>query len=119
MDFRSYPDNVQTLALHARKLLREWLPDAKETEDPSARMFAYAYGPGYRGVICTLILSKAGIKLGIVGGASFVDRHKLLRGEGKVHRHVPLKTVEDLQQQGVKELVAAASTACNQRLGRA
>jgi len=119
MDLRSYPDNVQLLVRHARQVVREWLPEAQETEDPSARMFAYAYAPGYRGVICTLILSKSGVKLGIVGGASFVDRHHLLRGEGKLHRHVPLKAIEDLQQPGVKELVGAASAACHQRLGRA
>jgi hypothetical protein len=77
-------------------------------------MFAYTYGPGYRGVVC--ILSKLGIKLGIPWGASFPDPHKLLRGAGKVHRHVPLKSIEDLQRPGVRELVAATSAACNERL---
>jgi hypothetical protein len=81
-------------------------------------MFAYTYGPGYRGVVCTLILSKTGVKLGIAGGASLADPHKLLRGAGKVHRHVPLKAIEDLRQPGVKELVAAASAACIERLSQ-
>ena len=118
MDLTAYPDKVQALARHARTVVRQWLPEAKEAEDSAAHMFAYSYGPGYKGVICTLLLSKTGVKLGIAGGASLPDPHKLLRGEGKVHRHVPLKTIDDLQQPGVKELVAAAGAACHARLGR-
>lgn len=119
MDINEYPENVQKVARHAQNVMREWLPQAKETKDTPARMFAYAYGPGYRGVVCTLILSKTGVKLGIPWGASFPDKHKVLRGAGKVHRHVPLKSIEDLQQPGIRELVAAASAACNERLGKA
>jgi hypothetical protein len=119
MDLQTYPVNVQTLAQHARRVLGEWLPGAKETEDSSARMFAYAYGPGYPGMICTLLVSKSGVKLGIVGGASLPDPCNLLRGSGKVHRHVPLKVIEDLQQRGVKELVVAAHGACLQRMKQA
>lgn len=119
MDLKAYPRNVQQLAHEARKTLREWLPRSKETEDTVARLFAYAYGPGYRGVACTLMLSKSGVKIGIAWGASFADPHKLLRGEGKVHRHVPLKSPEDLRQPGVKDLVAAAGAACQARLSKA
>lgn len=81
-------------------------------------MFAYSYARGYRGLVCTLILSKSEVKLGIPWGASFPDEHKLLRGAGKVHRHVPLKRIEDLQQPGIRDLVAAASAACEQRVGK-
>jgi len=114
----SYPESVQTLAGDARRMLREWLPEAKEAEDVSARMIVYTYGPGYKGMICTLILSKSGIKLGIAGGASFPDPHNLLRGSGKVHRHVQLYASQDLKQPGLKRLVLAAGSACNARLGR-
>lgn len=117
MDLTAYPDKVQTLVGDARKLVRQWLPDAKEGEDSAARMFAYSCGPGYKGVICTLLLSKTGVKLGIAGGASLPDPHGLMRGEGKVHRHVPLKTIDDLRQPGVEELIAAANAACCERLG--
>lgn len=118
MHLGSYPDSTQTLVQRARKLLRDWLPEATETEDSSARLFGYSYGPGYRGTVCTLILSKSGAKLGIPQGASFPDPHKLLRGAGKVHRHVPLNAAEDLQRPGVKELIIAASAACHERLAK-
>jgi len=113
---RSYPEDVQILARQARKQLREWLPDASEGVDAPARMLAYSYGPGYKGMVCTLLLSKSGVKLGLVGGAALADPRGLLAGSGKVHRHVQLRTVRDLQQTGLKQLVLGASATCHKRL---
>jgi hypothetical protein len=113
---RSYPEDVQMLVRQARNTLREWLPKASEAVDASARMLAYGYGPGYKGMVCTLILSKSGVKLGLVGGAALADPRGLLAGTGKVHRHIQLRTVPDLQQAGLKQLVLGASAACHKRL---
>ncbi|MBZ5675725.1 MAG: DUF1801 domain-containing protein [Acidobacteriia bacterium] len=113
---RTYPEDVQTLLRQARKTLGEWLPGAVESVDESARMLAYRYGPGYKGMVCTLLLSKSGIKLGLVGGAALADPRGLLAGSGKVHRHVQLRTVEDLQRAGLKQLVLGARAACRKRL---
>ena len=113
---RSYPEDVQTLLRQARKKLQEWLPDAREGVDASARMVGYRYGPGYKGMVCTLILSKSGVKLGLVGGAALADPCGLLAGSGKVHRHVQLRTVRDLQQAGLRQLVLGAKAACHKRL---
>jgi hypothetical protein len=113
---RSYPEDVQTLVLQARKALGAWLPDAMESVDESARMLAYRFGPGYKGMVCTLLLSKSGVKLGLVGGAALADPRGLLGGSGKVHRHVQLRTAEDLQQAGLKQIVLGASAACRKRL---
>jgi hypothetical protein len=115
---QSYPEDVQILARHARETLEEWLPDADEGVDESARMLGYSYGPGYKGMVCTLILSKSGIKLGLANGATLADPHRLLAGTGKVHRHVQLRTIRDLQQAGLKQLVLDASAACHKRLGQ-
>jgi hypothetical protein len=113
---RSYPEDVQTLAREARKTLQKWLPKAGESVDASARMIGYHYGPGYKGMVCTLLLSRSGIKLGLFGGATLADPRGLLAGTGKVHRHVQLRTVRDLQQPGLKQLVLGASAACHKRL---
>jgi hypothetical protein len=113
---KSYPPSVQTLARQARKRIREWVPAAEESVDESARMLAYGLGPGYKGMVCTLLLSKSGVKLGLAAGASLADPHGLLAGAGKVHKHVPLRTPEDLDQVGVKQLVLDARAACLERL---
>jgi hypothetical protein len=114
---REYPDEVQKLAREARRAVREWLPGADEGVDASARLLSYSYAPGYKGAVCTLILSKKGIKLGLVGGATLPDPRGLLEGSGKVHRYVQLSTPDDLKKAGLKALVHAARAACQTRLG--
>ena len=56
-----YPDHVQRLAHQARDCITRWLPDVSEKIDVPSRLIAYAHGPGYKGAVCTLILSKTGI----------------------------------------------------------
>jgi hypothetical protein len=104
----SYPAEVGELARAARVLIEKMVPKAEETLDKSAKVIGYGYGPGYKGVVCTLILSKTGVKLGIPYGASMSDPEGLLRGAGKVHRHVVLQKLADLEQPGVKALIKAA-----------
>jgi hypothetical protein len=111
----TYPPEVGALARAAKRLLEASLPNAEETLDESAKVIGYGYGPGYKGCVCTLILSKTGVKIGIAYGATMPDPNGLLRGAGKVHRHVVLQTVADLKQPGVKALVKAALTAWKER----
>jgi hypothetical protein len=110
-----YPAVVQSSALTARKLILELLPDAEETVDDSDGVVGYGYGPGYNGLICTLLLSKSGVKLGIVRGAELSDPDGLLEGSGKVHRYVQLRTASDLQRPGLRRLVKTASAAWKDR----
>jgi hypothetical protein len=65
--------------------------------------------------VCTLILSKSGVKLGFVRGGELADPRKLLTGSGKVHRYLQFRTSSDLRKAGVSELVAAALKAWQER----
>jgi hypothetical protein len=111
----AYPAEVQTLAAAARKALRKWLPGVEEKADLSAPVIGYGYGPGYRGTVCTLILSKSGVKLGLVRGVDLADPRGLLEGSGKVHRYIQLRAVSDLRKPGVSELVKATYAAWKAR----
>jgi hypothetical protein len=113
---QSYPESVQVLVQDARRFVKRWLPEATEGVDETARLIAYSYGPGYKGMICTLILSRTGVKLGLAAGASLADPHGLLKGSGKVHRHIQLTDPRDLQQAGIRQLLLEASAACRSRL---
>lgn len=106
-----YPPDVQTLASAARRWLGKLLPRVEETVDSSAPVIGYGYGPGYRGTVCTLILSQSGVKLGLVRGSELADPRGLLEGSGRVHRHVQLHTLSDLRKAGVSQLVKAAHKA--------
>jgi hypothetical protein len=111
----AYPDAVRATAAAARELLTRVLPDIEEKADFSAKLIGYSYGPGYKGVVCTLILSKTGVKLGLFRGAELPDPKKLMGGEGKVHRHVQLRSPADLARPGLSALLQAALQAWRAR----
>jgi hypothetical protein len=111
----AYPAHVREIASAARNLLEGALPDISETVDASAKLIAYSYGPGYKGVICTLIMSQTGVKLGIFRGSELPDPKHLMTGAGKVHRHVSLRSVDDLRHPGLKRLLKDAVAAWHRR----
>ncbi len=114
-----YPQLVRDIALAARELVRQTVPDAIETVDRSARLIGYSYGPGYKDTICTLLMSQTGVKVGIARGSELPDPARLLQGSGKVHRHVQLRTVADVANPGLKHLLEAALAAWKQRTAAA
>ena len=112
----SYPSDVRALALEARRLIRQILTDVEESVDASAPVIGYGYGAGYRGLVCTLILSKSGVKLGLARGSELADPHGLLAGSGKFHRYVQLRAATDLRKAGVRQLIKASHVAARKRI---
>jgi hypothetical protein len=110
-----YPAEVRDLALSVRTLLKQTMPGVSERLDASARIIGYSYGPGYKGLVCTIIPSRKGVKLGFFRGSELPDPGGLLQGAGKVHRHVPLQTLRDLERPGLKPLVKTAVVAWKKR----
>ena len=115
----AYPPDVKALTLAARKFVLDALPAADERVDPSVALIGYGYGPGYKGLICTLILSKSGVKLGVARGAGLPDPRGLLEGSGKIHRYVPLNRPSDLRRPGLKQLMKSAAKAWRERSAEA
>ena len=110
-----YPDDVQALALEATRLIRRLLPGVEEHADPTAGLMAFGYGPGYKGMVCTLLLSKTGVKIGLVRGSELKDPHGLIAGSGKVHRYIQMKAPADLRRPGVSALIKATYAAWRER----
>ena len=111
----AYSPEVRALALATRSLVAEICPKIEETVDAKAKLVGYGYGPGYKGSLFVVIMSKNGVKLGVVRGAELPDPRGLLQGAGKVHRHVPIKTMADLKQPGLKPLCKSALAAWKKR----
>ncbi len=111
----AYPQQVRETASAARGLLKDLLPGVAETVDESAKLLGYSYGPGYKGVLFTLIMSQTGVKLGIFRGAELPDPKHLMAGAGKVHRHVQLRSVDDIKRPGLNQLLKAAISAWKKR----
>jgi hypothetical protein len=112
-----YPASVQTLARAVRTFLLTALPEAQETIDGSAPVIGYGHGLGYKGLVCSLLLSKSGVKIGLAHGAVLPDPDHLLDGAGKVHRYVQIRTVDDLRKVSLRRLLTAANSAAQARLG--
>src|SRR5437016_2127696 len=112
---KTYPAGVSDMALQTRQFVITALPGIQETVDTSARVIGYGFGAGYKDMICTIILSKAGVKLGIVGSAALPDPTRLLEGTGKRHRYVPIAEASDLKKPGLKSLLNAAVAAWKKR----
>jgi len=113
--FGNYADDVQELMTGARQLLFSELPGVKEFPDVKTRVIGYGTGVSYKETIATLILSKTGVKIGIVGGATLPDPAHLLEGSGKVHRYVAIQKPADLKRPALRSLLKAAYAAWKDR----
>src|SRR4029079_19737348 len=82
----SYSKGVQDTARAARQLILVLIPGAIEVVDAATADIGDGVAAGYTDKVLPLILSKGGVKLGLIGGASLPDPRKLLEGSGKVHR---------------------------------
>jgi hypothetical protein len=101
----SYPGKVQQLVSDMRQQLISLLPGIKETLDASAKIIGYGYGPKYADMVCSIILSQKGIKLGLYKGSELPDPKGLLTGAGKVHKHIVINTEKDVHCAAVKDLI--------------
>ena len=108
---------VSDVARAVRETVLAALPGCDEEPDAAANVIGYGYGPGYKGVICTLILSKKAVKLGFTRGAELPDPHGLLEGKGKVHRYVAVGDRVPAGGPRLAELLRSAVSAYRSRGG--
>lgn len=114
----AYPPPVQDLVRRVRMFVRRSLralPTLDENVDKAARMIGYGSGTGYAGMVCTIIPSRAEVKLGFYRGAELPDPQGLLEGPGKLHRHVRLRSRVDVKRPGLEALLKAALAAWRRR----
>jgi len=104
----SYSDNVRDNALLLREVVIANLPGIIEQVDLPARMIAYCYGQKYSQLICTIIPSKKGLKLGFNRGSSLPDPYEMLEGTGKISRYVVIMSEADIKHAGIKQLISTA-----------
>jgi hypothetical protein len=110
-----YDAPVRELALLLREFLLKQLKGVTEQADVPANMVAYGYGPGYKDMICTIIPSKKGIKLGFYKGSELPDPTKLLTGSGKVHKYVEITSDKEIKSPALKALLSEALKAYKAR----
>lgn len=96
-----------TVAWLARSLVERILamfPDAVVTVGGGD--IGFGTDAGYKGLVFTVSPHRAHLTLGIDHGADLPDPAGLLEGSGKVHRHVKIRTADDLDRPALHELMA-------------
>ena len=107
-DFLSeYSETVFNNAIQLREIVLVNLPDIIEQIDLPAKMIAYCYGQKYAELICVIIPSKKGLKLGFNRGTELPDPKGLLKGTGKISRYTEIKSEADIHSPAVQALIKA------------
>lgn len=113
----TYKEEVFNRALILRETILQNLPGIIEQTDLPAKMIAYAYGQKYADLICVIIPSKEGLKLGFNKGSTLPDPSGILKGSGKISRYIVIKSESDIHHPAIKELLLVALTAYKERTG--
>jgi hypothetical protein len=97
--------SLQEAANQLRALVKTTLPKAKESINPWHVPIFVSNGP-----ICYYMAGKNHITLGFIRGTSLPDPERLLEGTGKNLRHVKIKSADDLNRKGLRELLKSAAS---------
>jgi hypothetical protein len=108
---KGYETPVPELATQLRQFIKKEIPGVEERLDVPTRIIGYGFGTGYSGMICTIILSKKGVKLGFYKGIELPDPDNLLKGSGKVHKYVELKSKTEIHSPALRKLLLEAHSA--------
>ena len=98
------------MAREALAKMRERLPGAIELVYDNYNALAIGFGPSERAseAIFSIAVYPRWVTLFFLRGAGLRDPHGLLKGSGKVVRHIVLKNAGTLDEAAVKELMAQA-----------
>lgn len=111
-----YDKEVFNDALKLRDVILLNLPGITEQIDIPAKMTAYCFGQKYSEMVCTIIPSKKGLKLGFYKGNELPDPDGLLEGTGKISRYVLIKSGKEISSPAIKQLLSDALAAYSQRM---
>jgi hypothetical protein len=67
-------------------------------------------------MVCTLIPSQKGLKLGFYNGIKLPDPEKLLEGTGKISRYVEIKSEKQIHSAGIRNLIREGLSAYKERM---
>lgn len=105
-----YTPEIDALARAALTTMRSRLPGAVELVYDNYNALAIGFGPTDRpsDAVFSIVLYPRWISLFFLHGASLPDPQKLLRGSGKVVRHIVLEDASVLDRPGVRALMDRA-----------
>ncbi|TDB62712.1 DUF1801 domain-containing protein [Arundinibacter roseus] len=109
---KSYDPKVQEICLHLREIARELLNDSEEILFAGWKNFSYgtADSRADKDLIIYIAPFEESINLGFYRGANLPDKKKLLKGTGKLLRHLKIKSMADYDISDIEQLIFEAKT---------
>jgi len=106
----AYDRTVADLALALREIILEEAPNASEY---IYQVYTVAIWFGFTGKMkdawfCYITTHARHINLGFPQGATLPDPNRVLEGDGKVNRHIKLRSMSDLEPPFVRRYIQAA-----------
>lgn len=105
-----YTPEIRRLATEVLGKMRERLPGAIELVYDNYNALVIAFGPTDRAseAIFSIVLYPRWVTLFFLKGAKLRDPKKLLKGSGKIVRHIVLKSADDFDAPSVRSLMRQA-----------
>ncbi len=107
---KTYNPEVQSICLQLRKIALELLPNSEEILYTGWKNFAYGTGKSRSesDLIIYIAPFKDSVNLGFYRGVNLNDPKNLLKGTGKLMRHVKIKSMTNLPIEDLKHLINEA-----------
>src|SRR5260370_2890012 len=106
----NYSPEIRGVATAALRKMRERLPGAIELVYDNYNALVIAFGPTERAgdAMFSIALYPRWVTLFFLGGAKLHDPRKILKGSGKIVRHIVLRSADDLDAPAVRALMTQA-----------
>src|SRR5262245_8880456 len=116
-----YTPEIGALGQAALAKMRERLPGSIELVYDNYNALAIGFGPTERAsdAIFSIALYPRWVSLFCLRGAAIPDPQKLMKGSGKVVRHIVLESAADLDKPAVKALMKRALECCDKPISGA
>jgi hypothetical protein len=102
--------HARQLAYQLRKLVATVTPKVVEVPWPRLRMASYGVGPKKKSEhFCYISAQKDNVNLGFYYGTELPDPQKLLRGTGKLLRHVKIREANAIRSRALRRLLEVAN----------
>jgi hypothetical protein len=109
---KTYDPKVQDICQEIRKLALELLPETEEILFAGWKNISYGTGASRsdKDLIIYIAPFKDSVNLGFFRGVNLTDNKKLLKGTGKLLKHIKFKSMLDFNIDDIKQLITEAKT---------
>ena len=98
--------DVRVIAEELRKLIREAMPEAIESGHPTWHSINYRHPKA--SYVCGIFPHKDSVDLVFEFGILLPDPHKVLQGDGKQTRYIPITMIDEINEGAIKQLIGEA-----------